>query len=296
MKTLVVITGATASGKTKTAIEVAKTLGCEIISADSRQMFADIPIATAAPTFEERAVVAHHFVGNLPLDAYYSAACFEEEALCLLSDLFKQSDYAVMCGGSMLYVDAVTKGIDEMPTISDEVRNRVAELLDTEGSDGLLARLKLSDPEYYEVVDRKNTKRVAHALEIIYESGQTYTSFRTGRTKTRNFRILKFAIGMPREVLFERISARVSAMIDAGLESEIRNVEPLRGLNSLNTVGVKEMFDYFDGKLTLEEAKEKIARNTRVFAKKQLTWLKKDGDVIWCRDASDILSHIRNDK
>ena len=214
----------------------------------------------------------------------------------LLADLFKQSDYAVMCGGSMLYVDAVTKGIDEMPTISDEVRNRVAELLDTEGSDGLLARLKLSDPEYYEVVDRKNTKRVAHALEIIYESGQAYTSFRTGRTKTRNFRIMKFAIGMPREVLFERISARVSAMIDAGLESEIRNVEPLRGLNSLNTVGVKEMFDYFDGKLTLEEAKEKIARNTRVFAKKQLTWLKKDGDVIWCRDASDILSHIRNDK
>lgn len=296
MKTLVVITGPTASGKTKASIEVAKALECSVISADSRQMYADIPIATAAPTQEERAAVAHYFVGNLPLDAYYSAACFEEDVMNLLADLFKQSDYAVMCGGSMLYVDAVTKGIDEMPTISDEVRNRVAELLDTEGSDGLLARLKLSDPEYYEVVDRKNTKRVAHALEIIYESGQAYTSFRTGRTKTRNFRIMKFAIGMPREVLFERISARVSAMIDAGLESEIRNVEPLRGLNSLNTVGVKEMFDYFDGKLTLEEAKEKIARNTRVFAKKQLTWLKKDGDVIWCRDASDILSHIRNDK
>lgn len=296
MKTLVVITGPTASGKTKASIEVAKALECSVISADSRQMYADIPIATAAPTQEERAAVAHYFVGNLPLDAYYSAACFEEDVMNLLADLFKQSDYAVMCGGSMLYVDAVTKGIDEMPTISDEVRNRVVELLNTEGSDGLLARLKLSDPEYYEVVDRKNTKRVAHALEIIYESGQTYTSFRTGRTKTRNFRILKFAIGMPREVLFERISARVSAMIDAGLESEIRNVESLRGLNSLNTVGVKEMFDYFDGKLTLEEAKEKIARNTRVFAKKQLTWLKKDGDVIWCRDASDILSHIRIDK
>lgn len=294
MKTLVVITGPTASGKTRAAIEVAKDLGCEIISADSRQMFADIPIATAAPTSEERAVVAHHFVGNLPLDAYYSAACFEEDVLSLLSDLFKRSDYAVMCGGSMLYVDAVTKGIDEMPTISDEVRSRVAELLDMEGSDGLLARLRLSDPEYYEVVDRKNTKRVAHALEIIYESGQTYTSFRSGRAKTRNFCILKFAIEMPREILFERISARVSAMIDAGLESEIKKVESLRGLNSLNTVGVKEMFDCFDGKLTLEEAKEKIARNTRVFAKKQLTWLKKDRDVIWCRDASEILSHIRN--
>ncbi len=167
-------------------------------------------------------------------------------------------------------------------------------MLQAEGADGLLARLKLSDPEYYEIVDRKNTKRVAHALEIIYESGQTYTSFRKGSAKERDFRILKFAIDMPREVLFERISTRVSAMIDSGLEPEIKNVEQLRGLNSLNTVGVKEMFDYFDGKLTLQEAKEKIARNTRVFAKKQLTWLKKDQDVIWCRDASEILSHIQN--
>lgn len=296
MKTLVVITGPTASGKTKASIEVAKALECSVISADSRQMYADIPIATAAPTQEERAAVAHYFVGNLPLDAYYSAACFEEDVMNLLADLFKQSDYAVMCGGSMLYVDAVTKGIDEMPTISDEVRTQVCEMLQAEGADGLLARLKLLDPEYYEIVDRKNTKRVMHALEIIYESGQTYTSFRSGSTKTRDFRILKFAIDMPREILFERISARVLAMIDAGLEPEIRKVETLRGLNSLNTVGVKEMFDYFDGKLTLEEAKEKIARNTRVFAKKQLTWLKKDHDVIWCRDASDILSHIRNDK
>lgn len=194
----------------------------------------------------------------------------------------------------MLYVDAVTRGIDDMPTISDEVRTQVWEMLQAEGADGLLARLKLSDPEYYEIVDRKNTKRVAHALEIIYESGQTYTSFRKGSAKERDFRILKFAIDMPREVLFERISTRVSAMIDSGLEPEIKNVEQFRGINSLNTVGVKEMFDYFDGKLTLQEAKEKIARNTRVFAKKQLTWLKKDQDVIWCRDASEILSHIQN--
>ncbi len=294
VKTLVVITGPTASGKTKASIEVAKALKCEIISADSRQMYHDIPIATAAPTKEERAAVAHHFVGTLPLEAYYSAACFEEEVMDLLSNLFKQSDYAVMCGGSMLYVDAVTRGIDDMPTISDEVRTQVWEMLQAEGADGLLARLKLSDPEYYEIVDRKNTKRVAHALEIIYESGQTYTSFRKGSAKERDFRILKFAIDMPREVLFERISTRVSAMIDSGLEPEIKNVEQLRGLNSLNTVGVKEMFDYFDGKLTLQEAKEKIARNTRVFAKKQLTWLKKDQDVIWCRDASEILSHIQN--
>lgn len=293
MKTLVVITGPTASGKTRAAIEVAEALKCEIISADSRQMYADIPIATAAPTPEERAAVAHHFVGTLALDSYYSAACFEEDVMGLLPRLFERSDYAVLCGGSMLYVDAVTKGIDEMPTISDAVRSNVAELLEKEGADGLLARLRISDPEYYDVVDRKNIKRVAHALEIIYESGQTYTSFRTGRAKTRNFRILKFAIDMPREVLFERIARRVSAMVEGGLEEEIRGVERLRGLNSLNTVGVKEMLDYIDGKFTLEEAMEKIARNTRVFAKKQLTWLKKDPEVIRCKDAAEILGYLK---
>ena len=293
MKTLVVITGPTASGKTRAAIEVAEALKCEIISADSRQMYADIPIATAAPTREERAAVAHHFVGTLALDAYYSAACFEEDVMALLPRLFEHSDYAVLCGGSMLYVDAVTKGIDEMPTISEAVRSNVAELLEKEGADGLLARLRISDPDYYDVVDRKNIKRVAHALEIIYESGQTYTSFRTGRAKTRNFRILKFAIDMPREVLFDRIARRVDAMVAGGLEEEIRGVERLRGLNSLNTVGVKEMLDYFDGKFTLEEAMEKIARNTRVFAKKQLTWLKKDPDVIRCKDAKEILGYLK---
>ena len=293
MKTLVVITGPTASGKTRAAIEVAEALKCEIISADSRQMYADIPIATAAPTCEERAAVAHHFVGTLALDSYYSAACFEEDVMALLPRLFEQSDYAVLCGGSMLYVDAVTKGIDEMPTISDAVRSNVAELLEKEGADGLLARLRISDPDYYDVVDRKNIKRVAHALEIIYESGQTYTSFRTGRTKTRNFRILKFAIDMPREVLFDRIARRVDAMVAGGLEEEIRGVERLRGLNSMNTVGVKEMLDYIDGKFTLEEAMEKIARNTRVFAKKQLTWLKKDPEVIRCKDAKEILGYLK---
>ena len=296
MKTLVVITGPTASGKTRAAIEVAEALKCEIISADSRQMYSDIPIATAAPTREERAAVAHHFVGTLALDSYYSAACFEEDVMALLPQLFERSDYAVLCGGSMLYVDAVTKGIDEMPTISDAVRSNVAELLEKEGADGLLARLRISDPEYYDVVDRKNIKRVAHALEIIYESGQTYSSFRTGRTKTRNFRILKFAIDMPREVLFDRIARRVDVMVAGGLEEEIRGVERLRGLNSLNTVGVKEMLDYIDGKFTLEEAMEKIARNTRVFAKKQLTWLKKDPDVIRCKDAKEILRFIKSDQ
>lgn len=292
-KTLIVITGPTASGKTKVAIEVAKRLQCEIISADSRQMFADIPIATAAPTQEERAAVAHHFVGTLSLDDYYSAACFEEDVIGLLnSDLFKKSDYAVMCGGSMMYVDAVTRGIDEMPTISSEVRQNVMSLYETEGAEGLLARLRLADPEYYNVVDLKNTKRVAHALEIIYESGMTYTSFRTGRKKQRKFRIIKFAVDIPRDKLYESIMMRVGRMVENGLIDEIRRVSEYRSLNSLNTVGVKEIFAYLDGIYTLDEAIEKIARNTRVYAKKQLTWLKKDQEVIRCKNASEILEYV----
>ena len=293
LKTLVVITGPTASGKTSISIEVAKALRCEIISADSRQMYYDIPIATAAPTKEERAAVAHHFVGTLALDAYYSAACFEEDVMSLLPKLFSKSDYAVLCGGSMLYVDAVTKGIDDMPTISDGVRQSVAEMCDREGSEGLLARLRLCDPEYYEIVDRKNTKRVAHALEIIYESGKTYTSFRTGKIKNRDFRILKFAIDRPREELYERILSRVINMVDTGLENEVRRVYKFRELNSLNTVGVKEMLDYIDGKIAIDEAMTKIARNTRVFAKKQLTWLKKDSDIIKSNNPDEILSKIQ---
>lgn len=293
MKTLVVITGPTASGKTGAAIEVAKALKCDIISADSRQMYADIPIVTAAPTREERAAVTHHFVGTLALDDYYSAACYEEEVMKLLPCLFQHSDYAVLCGGSMMYVDAVTKGIDEMPTISDTVRQEVKELLDKEGADGLLARLRISDPDYYNVVDRKNIKRVAHALEIIYESGKTYTSFRTGRAKTRDFMIMKFTLDIKREELFDRISRRVRQMVKDGLIEEVRGVTQYRNLNSLNTVGVKEILDYLDGKYTLDEAIEKIARNTRVFAKKQLTWLKKDPDIIICKDAEEILAHVK---
>ena len=281
MKTLIVITGPTGAGKTAAAISLAQRLGCEIISADSRQIYRHIPIGTAAPTDEEQSLVPHHFVQFKELDEYYSASQFEQDVLELLPRLFERSDYAIMCGGSMMYVDAVCNGIDDIPTISPEVRAQVAEMYQNNGLDFMLERLKSLDPEYYEIVDRKNAKRVVHAVEICMESGTTYTSLRTGAKKERPFRIVKYGITMPREQLFSRINSRVDAMITAGLENEARAVLPLRHLNSLNTVGFKEMFAYFDGIMDFHTACERIKKNTRVYAKKQLTWYAKDPDIIW---------------
>ena len=281
MKTLIVITGPTGAGKTAAAISLAQRLGCEIISADSRQIYCHIPIGTAAPTAEEQSLVPHHFVQFKELDEYYSASQFEQDVLELLPRLFERSDYAIMCGGSMMYVDAVCNGIDDIPTISPEVRAQVAEMYQNNGLDFMLERLKSLDPEYYEIVDRKNAKRVVHAVEICMESGTTYTSLRTGAKKERPFRIVKYGITMPREQLFARINSRVDAMITAGLENEARAVLPLRHLNSLNTVGFKEMFAYFDGIMDFRTACERIKKNTRVYAKKQLTWYAKDPDIIW---------------
>ena len=281
MKTLIVITGPTGAGKTAAAISLAQRLGCEIISADSRQIYCHIPIGTAAPNAEEQSLVPHHFVQFKELDEYYSASQFEQDVLELLPRLFERSDYAIMCGGSMMYVDAVCNGIDDIPTISPEVRAQVAEMYQNNGLDFMLERLKSLDPEYYEIVDRKNAKRVVHAVEICMESGTTYTSLRTGAKKERPFRIVKYGITMPREQLFSRINSRVDAMITAGLENEARAVQPLRHLNSLNTVGFKEMFAYFDGIMDFHTACERIKKNTRVYAKKQLTWYAKDPDIIW---------------
>ena len=281
MKTLIVITGPTGAGKTAAAISLAQRLGCEIISADSRQIYCHIPIGTAAPNAEEQSLVPHHFVQFKELDEYYSASQFEQDVLELLPRLFERSDYAIMCGGSMMYVDAVCNGIDDIPTISPEVRAQVAEMYQNNGLDFMLERLKSLDPEYYEIVDRKNAKRVVHAVEICMESGTTYTSLRTGAKKERPFRIVKYGITMPREQLFSRINSRVDAMITAGLENEARAVQHLRHLNSLNTVGFKEMFAYFDGIMDFRTACERIKKNTRVYAKKQLTWYAKDPDIIW---------------
>ncbi len=281
MNTLVVITGPTGVGKTDTAISIAQALSAEIISADSRQLYRDIPIGTAAPTAQQQAIVPHHFVGTLALDEYYSAAQFESDVMQLLPTLFKRSPYAVMCGGSMLYIDAVCKGIDEIPTVSDEIRAQVYAQYEQHGLDYMLAQLQELDPEHYRVVDKKNYKRVVHAVEICLQAGQPYSSLRTNSTKERPFRIIKIGLNLPREQLFDRINRRVVAMVEAGLIEEARKVYPLRQLNSLNTVGFKELFAYFDGTMDYDTAVARIQKNTRVYAKKQLTWYAKDDDMRW---------------
>ncbi|MBR4070326.1 MAG: tRNA (adenosine(37)-N6)-dimethylallyltransferase MiaA [Bacteroidaceae bacterium] len=281
MNTLVVITGPTGVGKTDTAISIAQALSAEIISADSRQLYRDIPIGTAAPTAQQQAIVPHHFVGTLALDEYYSAAQFESDVMQLLPTLFKRSPYAVMCGGSMLYIDAVCKGIDDIPTVSDEIRAQVYAQYEQHGLDYMLAQLQELDPEHYSVVDKKNYKRVVHAVEICLQAGQPYSSLRTNSTKERPFRIIKIGLNLPREQLFDRINRRVVAMVEAGLIEEARKVYPLRQLNSLNTVGFKELFAYFDGTMDYDTAVARIQKNTRVYAKKQLTWYAKDDDMRW---------------
>lgn len=279
---LIVITGPTGAGKTRLAIDVAKQFGCEIISADSRQMYRDIPIVTAAPTPAELAEAPHHFVGCLNLQDYYSAACFESDVLKLLPSLWEKSPYAIMCGGSMMYIDAVCNGIDRLPTVSDENRRAALEVYTSRGLEGLKQELQIKDPAYLaSAPDLHNHKRLIHALEISMEAGVPYSSLLTGKKATRPFRIVKLAVDLPRDVLFDRINRRVDSMIAAGLEDEARRVYPLRHLNSLNTVGLKEMFAMFEGAMDRPTAIARIAKNTRVYAKKQLTWLRRDPSVIW---------------
>lgn len=277
--TLIVITGPTGSGKTALAIKIAQKLNCHILSADSRQLYREIPIGTAAPTAEERAMAPHHFVGTLSLHDYYSAAQFETDALALLEQLWKENNYAVMCGGSMMYIDAVTRGIDELPTISAEIRSKAMDLWLNGGLPLLQDTLKRLDPVYYNQVDKSNHKRLVHAIEIIMQAGVPYSSLRTGTQKQRHFRIIKCAVNFDRETLFSRINQRVDNMIADGMVDEARSVYHLRHLNSLNTVGYKELFAYFDGLMDYNTAVARIAKNTRVYAKKQLTWMKKDPSI-----------------
>ena len=279
MPTLIVITGPTGSGKTDLALELAVRLHCDIISADSRQIYQGLPIGTAAPSAEQLARVRHHFVASLPLDAYYSAAQFESDVMALLPELWQQGEYAIMCGGSMMYIDAVTRGIDELPTVSETVRREAYGLLEREGIEAVRERLRELDPDYLERADPANHKRLVHALEVSMEAGVPYSSLLTGEVRQRPFRILQFALDLPREILFDRINRRVDAMVAAGLENEARAVYHLRSLNSLNTVGYKEMFAWFDGTMDRTTAIERLKKNTRVYAKKQLTWLRRRPEI-----------------
>lgn len=280
-KTLVVLLGPTGVGKTELSLSLAEQLGCPVINADSRQIYKGIEIGTAAPTKEDMERVEHHFVHTLPLDSYYSAAEYEKDVMSLLDQLFMTHSTLLLSGGSMMYIDAVTKGIDDIPTVDNETRAHLAQRLQEEGLDPLLAELKVLDPQYYDIVDKRNHKRVVHALEICYMTGRTYTSFRANTSKQRPFRIVKFGLMRERESLFKRINARVDQMMKDGFLDEARSVYSKRHLNSLNTVGYKELFNVIDGSWELPMAVERIKKNTRVYAKKQMTWYKHDQDIHW---------------
>lgn len=280
-KSLIVLLGPTAVGKTELSLQLAERLGCPIISADSRQLYRDMVVATAAPTREQLARVPHHFIGTLSLTDYYSAAQYEADALALIERLFTRHDTLLLTGGSMMYIDAVCNGIDEIPTISEEVRRAVVTRYEEEGLDVLLEELQRLDPDFYEKVDRRNPKRVIHAVEICRMTGQPYSSLRTETKKERPFDIVKIGLTRPREELYGRINSRVDAMMRDGLEAEARRLYPYRHLNALNTVGYKEMFAYFDGTYDLPTAVEKIKRNTRVYARKQMTWFRRDDTIVW---------------
>ena len=293
-KTLIVITGPTAVGKTALCLDVAKHFDIPIINADSRQIFRELKIGTARPSDEQLAQVHHDFVGMLGLDDYYSASLFEQQVLALLKQQFQKRDYALMAGGSMMYIDAVCDGIDDIPTIDDETRATMKRRLAEEGLEALVEELRRLDPEYYEIVDRQNPRRVVHALEICQMTGQTYTSFRKRERRQRPFDIVKIGLNLPREELYDRINRRVDQMMADGLLEEAKRLYPMRHLNALNTVGYKELFDYIDGRWSLEEAVERIKGNTRRYARKQLTWYKKDEQIRWFRpdETDNIIEYI----
>lgn len=294
--TLIVVTGPTAVGKTDLCLQIARQYGIPVINADSRQIYRGLTIGTAAPTEEQQRGVRHYFVGSLPLDHYYNAAMYEHDVMALLARLFPQSPHrvALLSGGSMMYIDAVCNGIDDIPTITPETRAAVRQQLEERGLDSLCDDLRRLDPQHFETVDKRNTRRVVHALEICLQTGKPYSSFLLGKGKRRPFRIVKIALSRHREALYERINKRVDRMVENGLVEEARHLFKYSGLNALNTVGYKELFDYFRGRWPLTEAIERIKGNTRRYARKQLTWLKRDKSITWF-DADNtqlILNHI----
>lgn len=296
-KTLIVITGPTAVGKTALCLDIAQHFGIPVINADSRQIYKELKIGTASPTIEQMRRVPHYFVGSLSLHDYYSASLFEQQVLEILQREFEHSDYALLTGGSMMYIDAVCNGIDDIPTVDDATREALKARLSSEGLEPLVEELRRLDPEYYEIVDKQNPRRVVHGLEICLMTGKTYTSFRKREKKERPFRIVKIGLNRDREELYNRINQRVDQMMTDGLLDEAQRLYPMRHMNALNTVGYKEMFAYIDGTWTLEEAVERIKGNTRRYARKQLTWYKKDEQIRWFHpdEIEQIYSYISQD-
>ena len=296
MKKLIVILGPTGVGKTSLCLHIAKEYNVPVINADSRQMFKELPIGTAAPTIKEQEQAKHYFVGNLTVDKYYNASMFENDVLSLLEILFKQQDIALMSGGSMMYIDAVCNGIDDIPTVDTQIRQRLKERYEQEGLESIIQELRQLDPEYYNIVDKKNHKRVIHALEICLSTGKAYSSFRHNVRKTRPFQIIKIGLTRNREELYSRIDQRVDEMISNGLLKEAANMYPQRNLNALNTVGYKELFDYIDGKTDLQEAIFKIKSNTHKYCRKQLTWFKRDPEIKWFtpENVEEIINYINS--
>lgn len=293
-KTLIVITGPTAVGKTALCLDIASHFNIPVINADSRQIYRELKIGTAAPTEQQLRQVRHYFVGILELDDYYSASIYEQQVLELLESQFAHSDYALLSGGSMMYIDAVCNGIDDIPTVDDDTRAMMKRRLAEEGLEALCEELRKLDPEHYAIVDRKNPRRVVHALEICHMTGRTYTSFRTHSRKQRPFRVKKIGLNIERDALYDRINRRVDQMMTDGLLEEARRLLPKRHLNALNTVGYKEMFTYLDGIWTLDEAVERMKGNTRRYARKQLTWFRNDLQVKWFApgDKDQIINYI----
>ena len=282
MDTLIIVLGPTGVGKTELCLQLAEHLGTPVINADSRQIFAELPIGTAAPSKEQQRRVKHFFVGNHHIQDYYNASMYEEDVLKLLPQIFhSHSHRALLSGGSMMYIDAACKGIDDIPTVDEHTRTLMKQRLSDEGLPTLVAELKRLDPEHWEIVDKKNPRRVIHALEICHMTGRTYTSFRTNQIKRRPFNIIKIGLDRDREELYERINNRVLKMMEEGLEDEARALYPLRGLNALNTVGYKELFAFFDGSINREEAVRQIQSNSRRYMRKQLTWFKHDEQIRW---------------
>lgn len=278
-------------------LDIAQHFGIPVINADSRQIYKELKIGTASPTIEQMRRVPHYFVGSLSLHDYYSASLFEQQVLEILQREFEHSDYALLTGGSMMYIDAVCNGIDEIPTVDDATRELLKSRLSNEGLEPLVEELRRLDPEYYEIVDKQNPRRVVHGLEICLMTGKTYTSFRKREKKERPFRIVKIGLNRDREELYNRINQRVDQMMTDGLLDEAQRLYPMRHMNALNTVGYKEMFAYIDGTWTLEEAVERIKGNTRRYARKQLTWYKKDEQIRWFHpdEIEQIYSYISQD-